>query len=75
MMIDCDSCTARASGHLAACADCVVSVLLVRPGGLAPHRAWAEPGSPVELDADERRALGVLADHGLVPPLRMEPTG
>ena len=41
-----------------ACHDCVVSVLL---------------GPPPELgfDADSRRALQVLADSGLVPPLRM----
>ncbi|MDF1603017.1 hypothetical protein [Nocardioides sp. YIM 152315] len=40
------------------CHDCVVTVLL---------------GPPPELtfDDDERRALGVLADSGLVPPLRL----
>ena len=41
-----------------ACHDCVVTVLL---------------GPPPELgfDEDEARALGVLAESGLVPPLRM----
>ena len=41
-----------------ACHDCVVTVLL---------------GPPPELgfDEDGRRALRVLADSGLVPPLRM----
>ena len=41
-----------------ACHDCVVTVLL---------------GPPPELtiDDDERRALDVLADGGLVPPLRL----
>ena len=41
-----------------ACHDCVVTVLL---------------GPPPELgfDDDERRALDVLADSGLVPTLRM----
>lgn len=41
-----------------ACHDCVVTVLL---------------GPPPELgfDDDERRALEVLANGGLVPPLRM----
>lgn len=41
-----------------ACHDCVVTVLL---------------GPPPELtiDDEERRALGVLADSGLVPPLRL----
>jgi hypothetical protein len=41
-----------------ACDDCVVTVLLAAP--------------PVgELADDERGALAVLADGGLVPPLRM----
>ena len=41
-----------------ACHDCVVTVLL---------------GPPPELrfDDDEQRALAVLADSGLVPPLRL----
>lgn len=40
-----------------ACADCVVSVLL----------------GPVDTDlgGEEQQALGVLAEAGLVPPLRM----
>lgn len=40
-----------------ACSDCVVTVLL------GPPRA--------ELNAGEQRAIAVLADSGLVPPLRM----
>ena len=39
-----------------ACGDCVVAVLL---------------GAPPDLQVDEQRALGVLADAGLVPPLRL----
>ncbi len=39
-----------------ACSDCVVAVLL---------------GAPPSLQADEQRAIGVLADAGLVPPLRL----
>jgi hypothetical protein len=41
-----------------ACHDCVVTVLL---------------GPPPELsfDEEEQRALGVLAESGLVPPLRL----
>ena len=39
-----------------ACGDCVVAVLL---------------GAPPDLQADEQRAIGVLADAGLVPPLRL----
>lgn len=41
-----------------ACHDCVVTVLLGPPPELA-------------FDDDEQRALGVLAESGLVPPLRM----
>jgi hypothetical protein len=56
MLIDCDRCTMRDI----ACADCVVTVLLGPPGA-------ARAG----FDADEEAALGVLADSGLVPPLRL----
>ena len=41
-----------------ACHDCVVTVLLGPPPELS-------------LDTDEEHALAVLADSGLVPPLRM----
>lgn len=40
------------------CHDCVVTVLLGPPPEL-------------DIDDDERRALDVLADSGLVPPLRL----
>ena len=56
--IDCHSCRAPAS----ACADCVVAVLL--PETL---------GGTAALDPDERRALSILSDSGLVPPLRYQP--
>jgi hypothetical protein len=59
--IDCDTCEVR--GH--ACGDCVVTFLL---GSAPPAR------SGFELDSDERAALGVLADSGLVPPLRLVPS-
>lgn len=55
MLIDCDRCAVRGL----ACDDCVVTVLLSRPP------------SGVQLDEDERVAIGVLADSGLVPPLRL----
>lgn len=51
--VDCTTCTVRG----AACADCVISVLLGPPG--------------VGLEDSEQRALVVLADAGLVPPLRL----
>lgn len=54
-VIDCDRCSMRGIG----CGDCVVTVLL---GG---------PPFGVELDEAERRAIDVLAEAGLVPPLRM----
>ena len=43
-----------------ACGECVVTFLL---------------GPPVELESAEQAALAVLADGGLVPPLRMRPSG
>jgi hypothetical protein len=55
VLIDCDSCAVRGL----ACGDCVVTVLLgVSPAG-------------VELDAAEQEAISVLADQGLIPPLRL----
>jgi hypothetical protein len=55
MLIDCDTCVARD----VACDDCVMTVLL------------GMPRAPVDLDDDERAAIGSLADAGLVPPLRL----
>lgn len=57
-IIDCGSCQMAGLS----CQDCVVSVLLGVP----------DPGEvPVPLDGEHARALGVLADCGLVPPLRL----
>jgi hypothetical protein len=57
MIIDCATCIGRPTE----CADCVVSVVLgSHVGG-------------VDLDADEQTAVAVLADSGLVPPLRLMP--
>ena len=55
MLIDCDRCQVRG----VACSDCVVSVLLGTP----------EQGA--ELDRAEQEAIDVLAEAGLVPPLRL----
>ena len=55
MLIDCDTCAVKGR----ACGECVVTVLL----GSTPEG--------VEWDETERAALGVLADSGLVPPLRL----
>ena len=57
MLIDCGTCQVRGD----ACGECVVSVLLGAP-----------PGG-VEIDLEEQHALKVLADSGLVPPLRLVP--
>jgi hypothetical protein len=55
VVIDCDRCSMRGLG----CGDCMVTVLL---GG---------PPFGVALDDEERRAIAVLSDAGLIPPLRM----
>lgn len=65
MLIDCDSCEVRD----VACDDCVVSVLLG-----TPQVPRAEPSARPyvrSFDPEERAALQVLADHGLIPPLRL----
>lgn len=66
MLIDCDTCAVRDLQ----CDDCVVTVLL------GPFRNEGElPDGVYAVDADERRALDVLADSGLVPRLRLVPLG
>jgi hypothetical protein len=55
MLIECDRCVMRDI----ACSDCVVTALLSAPG----------PGG--ELDESEYRALRVLADARMIPPLRL----
>jgi len=57
MHVDCDDCAVRGP----ACSGCVVTVLL------------GAPPDGVEWDETERAAIGVLADSGLVPPLRLVP--
>jgi len=75
VLIDCDTCTVR---HIA-CDDCVVGVLLGTPAVPArttpPSPGTGEPGGPLPLEFGpvEQRALEVLADHGLIPRLRLVP--
>ncbi|MCD2190131.1 MULTISPECIES: hypothetical protein [Actinomycetospora] len=74
MLIDCDTCVVRHQ----ACDDCVVGVLLGVPEVPARDegpREPAAPGAPLPLEFGpvERRALEVLADHGLIPRLRLVP--
>lgn len=71
MLIDCDTCVVRD----VACDDCVVGVLLgtpTVPTADPPHEP-REPGGPLPLEFGpvEQRALEVLADHGLIPRLRL----
>jgi hypothetical protein len=56
IVVDCDTCIVRSA---AACGDCVVTVLL------------GSPPDGVVLDEAEVTALDVLAQEGLVPPLRL----
>jgi hypothetical protein len=56
--IECDRCALQGTS---ACTGCLVSFVLDR-----------EPGDAVIIDADEARALRVLADAGLVPASRFE---
>jgi hypothetical protein len=55
MIIDCEKCEVRNVG----CADCVVSVML------------GDPVEQVVIEDGERRALDVLAEGGMLPPLRL----
>ncbi len=56
LMIDCDACEMQFSDQ---CDDCLVSYLVGH-----------EEGTPVMLDEDEKQAVDLLADAGLVPPSR-----
>lgn len=55
MIIDCGTC--QVAGL--ACSDCVVTVLL------------GPPAATVQISDDHEVAVGVLADSGLIPPLRL----
>jgi hypothetical protein len=58
MLIECDRCVMRDI----ACSDCVVTALL------------SMPGPDGELAEVECRALKVLADARMIPPLRLRAT-
>jgi hypothetical protein len=59
LTISCDECRMQ---HTDACDDCVVTFIVGR-----------EPDDAVVIDADEARAVRLLAGAGLVPRLRHEP--
>ena len=56
LMIDCDACVMQLTDQ---CDDCLVSFLVGH-----------EEGTPVRLDDEEKQAVDLLADAGLVPPSR-----
>ncbi|MEM8704841.1 MAG: hypothetical protein AAGE98_00175 [Actinomycetota bacterium] len=58
LTIDCDACEMQ---FTAECDDCLVSYLVGH-----------EEGVPVMLDEDEKHAVDLLADAGLVPPSRFQ---
>jgi len=62
MNIDCEQCTAAPR----ACGDCVVSVIL------GPPESCGASGASFAVIADEHvAAMAVLAQGGLIPPLRL----
>ena len=68
MIIDCSDCLVRDI----ACADCVVTVLLGAPG--MPARSdgqWVGSPSRITLEQEELGAMGVLAEVGMVPALKL----
>jgi hypothetical protein len=56
LVIDCETCSER---DTSTCDDCIVTFLCAR-----------DPDDAVVVDLDEFRALRVLGESGLVPPLR-----
>ncbi len=74
LCISCDDCAMQAT---TACDDCVVSFVL-RADAESNTGADAGPGmgeGELVLDADEVRAVGLLAKAGLVPELRYRLAG
>lgn len=66
MIIDCGTCAVAGL----ACGDCVVSVLLGAPEGVMTDMS---PVAVTDVADEHAAALSVLADSGLVPPLRLVP--
>lgn len=75
MIIDCGTCAVAGL----ACGDCVVSVLLGTPEAidLPTPTVGDMPGMTAlpctHVEDEHAAALGVLAESGLVPPLRLVP--
>ncbi len=66
MVIDCDRCEARGL----ACGNCAVTVIVGQGAG---EGAGEGAGAGAELGPAELRALTVLANAGMIPPLRYAP--
>jgi hypothetical protein len=58
MRIDCDDCRMQGTD---ACGDCIVTFVVGR-----------EPGDALVIDADEERAVRLLASAGLIRDLKYE---
>ena len=78
MIIDCGSCAVAGD----ACNDCVVTVLLGPVGGLSTPVADGPLGVSVttvteaasaEIPDEHADAVALLAETGLIPPLRLVP--
>jgi hypothetical protein len=68
MIIDCDRCLARGAGACgAACLNCAATALL------GPGPAGTGPDPDQDLDPATLRALTVLANAGMIAPLRYAP--
>lgn len=72
MIIDCGSCTVAG----AACDDCVVTVLLGPiPSAERPEMPDGRPsdiaGAAPEIPDEHAAAVALLAETGLIPPLRL----
>ncbi len=68
MIIDCGSCIVAGP----ACDDCVVSVLLGVPEvPLRTSPEGAAGGLATDLPDEHAAAVAILAESGLVPPLRL----
>jgi hypothetical protein len=65
MVIDCGRCAKRGT----ACTDCVITVIERQNSDRFPGR------ESVDLDATEMRALRVLAEAEMLPPLRLSLPG
>jgi hypothetical protein len=57
LIVNCTTCDVRGD----ACADCVISTLLGTP----------DADVPPSLSGEEQRVLGLFAESGMLPPLRL----